>query len=72
MKLTLLGKQENAHEDGIWSAAWAPSSADTPAGLLVTGSVDESVKLWQVSGQSLSGMIREYFEKACAFLGVII
>lgn len=51
MKLTLLGKQENAHEDGVWSAAWAPTSADTPGGIVVTGSVDETVKLWQVSAR---------------------
>ncbi len=31
-----------AHEDGIWAAAWAEGAPST----LLTGSVDETVKLW--------------------------
>lgn len=40
MRLSLLNKVEDAHDDAVWSCAWA-----TPD-LLITGSVDESVKLW--------------------------
>ncbi|KAJ1460957.1 WD40-repeat-containing domain protein [Pelagophyceae sp. CCMP2097] len=35
---------ENAHEDGIWSLCW------TSRGQLVTGSVDETVKVWKAAG----------------------
>lgn len=48
MRLSLLQKLENAHEDSVWTAAWAPDG-DT----LVTGSVDESVKLWNEAGDTL-------------------
>ena len=47
MRLSLLQKQENAHDDSVWACAWAPGSNS-----LVTGSVDESVKLWQESAES--------------------
>lgn len=36
----------NAHHDSIWAATWAPATADRGA-LLITGSVDETVKLWK-------------------------
>lgn len=48
MRLSLLQQQENAHEDSVWAAAWAPDGST-----LVTGSVDESVKLWQEAGDTL-------------------
>ena len=48
MRLSLLQKQDQAHEDSVWAAAWAPGS-----NTLVTGSVDESVKLWQEAGDTL-------------------
>ncbi|GAB4815773.1 hypothetical protein N2152v2_002819 [Parachlorella kessleri] len=48
MRLSLLHRLENAHEDSVWAAAWAPTS-----NTLVTGSVDESVKLWQESADGL-------------------
>ncbi|PRW33530.1 WD repeat-containing 61 [Chlorella sorokiniana] len=48
MRLSLLQKQENAHDDSVWACAWAPGS-----NTLVTGSVDESVKLWQEAGDTL-------------------
>lgn len=48
MRLSLLQKHENAHEDSVWTAAWAPDG-----GTLVTGSVDESVKLWNEAGDTL-------------------
>ena len=50
MRLSLLSKVENAHEDSIWAAAWSPATH-----MLMTGSVDESVKMWAESavGDSL-------------------
>ena len=42
MRLSLLQKLDNAHEDSVWTAAWAPGS-----NLLITGSVDETAKVWE-------------------------
>lgn len=42
MRLHLLSKLENAHDDSLWSVTWAPGS-----NILATGSTDESVKLWE-------------------------
>lgn len=52
MRLTTLRQQADAHSDGIWSAAWVPNST-----ALLTGSVDESVKLWDDGPEALS-MVR--------------
>lgn len=41
MRLSLLHKQEGAHEDSVWTAAWVPNSNQ-----LLTGSVDETVVSW--------------------------
>jgi WD repeat-containing protein 61 len=46
MKVNSLKNVAGAHNDGIWAAAWAPATASR-AGLLITGSVDETVKLWK-------------------------
>jgi WD repeat-containing protein 61 len=48
MRLSLLHKADNAHEDSVWTVGWAPGSD-----ILVTGSVDESVKLWKQEGDGL-------------------
>lgn len=40
MRLTPKERIENSHEDAIWTASW------TPADTLITGSVDETVKVW--------------------------
>jgi WD repeat-containing protein 61 len=40
MRLTLKERVENCHEDAIWTASW------TPAETLISGSVDETVKIW--------------------------
>ena len=37
-------KAENAHEDGIWALSWSERSDR-----IMTGSVDESVKVWRAS-----------------------
>ena len=41
MRVSLLTKTEDAHEDALWCVAWKPRSS-----ALITGSVDETVKLW--------------------------
>ena len=41
--MTLTNKYEDAHEDGLWCATWVPNSSQ-----LVTGSIDESVRVWTV------------------------
>lgn len=48
MRLSLQQKLEAAHDDSVWAAHWSPTE-----NLLATGSVDESVKLWQDSGEGL-------------------
>jgi len=37
---------ENAHEDSIWTTCWLDDS-------IVTGSVDETVRVWSVEGERL-------------------
>jgi len=41
MRLSLLQKLENAHEDSVWTVQWGAGS-----NCLVTGSVDETAKIW--------------------------
>lgn len=53
MRLSLLHKGDNAHEDSIWTVAFAPGSD-----VLVTGSVDESAKLWKQEGDGLTQIHR--------------
>lgn len=45
MKLASLDSIQNAHEDSLWTAAWVRSDGDKPA-LLLTGGLDETVRLW--------------------------
>ncbi|XP_078435852.1 transducin/WD40 repeat-like superfamily protein [Wolffia australiana] len=49
MKLSGLKSVENAHDDSIWACAWVPATENRPA-LLLTGSLDESVRLWRADG----------------------
>ena len=44
MRLTRTLKLDDAHEDAVWCCAWVPGTRT-----LVTGSVDESVKVWDVA-----------------------
>jgi WD repeat-containing protein 61 len=46
MKIRSIKNLTNAHHDSIWAATWAPATAERGA-LLITGSVDETVKLWK-------------------------
>ncbi|KAL5572420.1 hypothetical protein UlMin_022017 [Ulmus minor] len=46
MKLAGLKSIENAHDESVWAATWVPATDTRPA-LLLTGSLDETVKLWK-------------------------
>ncbi|PKA48905.1 U4/U6 small nuclear ribonucleoprotein PRP4-like protein [Apostasia shenzhenica] len=46
MKLAGLKAVDNAHDESIWAAAWVPATEGRPA-LLLTGSLDETVRLWR-------------------------
>ncbi|OVA04490.1 WD40 repeat [Macleaya cordata] len=46
MKLAGLKSVENAHEESVWAVTWVPATDSRPA-LLLTGSLDETVKLWR-------------------------
>ncbi len=54
MRLTRTLKVDDAHEDAVWCCAWAPSkdgggsSGSSSTSELVTGSVDETVKVWSI------------------------
>jgi WD repeat-containing protein 61 len=37
-----------AHDEGVWATAWVPGQSQ-----LITGSVDESIKLWQTTEDKL-------------------
>ena len=62
MKLSPLAHQADAHDDGAWAVAWCKSSDGDD--LLLTGSVDESVRSWRATGDGLE-MVHEY-QGACA------
>ncbi|KAJ9532847.1 hypothetical protein QJQ45_010870 [Haematococcus lacustris] len=47
-RLTTLHKVQDAHDQGVWSASWVPGS-----NRLLTGSVDENVKVWDDTAESL-------------------
>ncbi|XP_047309194.1 WD repeat-containing protein VIP3 [Impatiens glandulifera] len=46
MKLAGIKSVENAHDESIWAATWIPAT-ETRSSLLLTGSLDETVKLWR-------------------------
>lgn len=52
MKLVWLRSLETAHQDCVWACTWVPAS-DKSSGLLLTGSLDETVKLWNPEDLSL-------------------
>jgi WD repeat-containing protein 61 len=54
MRLTRQLKVEDAHDDAVWCCAWVPG--DGPhGGDLITGSVDEAVKVWRPPPAGESG-----------------
>ena len=46
MKLAGLKSIDDAHDESVWAVTWVPATEARPA-LLLTGSLDESVRLWQ-------------------------
>ncbi|KAF8393583.1 hypothetical protein HHK36_021827 [Tetracentron sinense] len=54
MKLAGLKSVDNAHEESIWAVTWVPATDARPA-LLLTGSLDETVKLWRPDELVLEG-----------------
>ncbi|XP_010248135.2 PREDICTED: WD repeat-containing protein VIP3-like [Nelumbo nucifera] len=54
MKLAGLKSIENAHEESVWAVTWVPATDARPA-LLLTGSLDETVKLWRPDELVLEG-----------------
>ncbi|KAD1072737.1 hypothetical protein E3N88_43331 [Mikania micrantha] len=52
MKLAWLRSLETAHQDCVWACTWVPATDKSP-GLLLTGSLDETVKLWNPEDLSL-------------------
>ena len=46
MKLAGIKSVENAHDDSVWAVTWVPATAARPP-LLLTGSLDETVRLWR-------------------------
>ena len=59
--LSRVAVQKGAHADGVWSLAWsAPPSGGEP--LLLSGSVDETVKAWRVDADGGVGLaaVEEY------------
>ena len=59
MKLSPLAHQTSAHADAVWSVAWCPTGDDDGGDLLLTGSVDESVKSWRATAEGLE-MVHDY------------
>ena len=61
MRLTRTLKVDDAHEDAVWCCAWAPSksgggkSSNSNNYELVTGSVDETVKVWSIDRSGGAG-----------------
>ena len=45
MKLAGLKSVDNAHDDSVWAVAWVPATSSRSP-LLLTGSLDETVRLW--------------------------
>jgi WD repeat-containing protein 61 len=46
MKLAGIKSVDNAHDDSVWAVTWAPATATRPP-LLLTGSLDETVRVWK-------------------------
>ena len=55
MRVQLVQKVENAHDDSIWTVAWSGESNN-----LITGSVDEHVKIWKEEGETVEDVRLEH------------
>jgi WD repeat-containing protein 61 len=67
MRVQLIHKLENAHEDSIWAVAFVPGEG----GLLATGSVDESVQLWKEEGAQQEVALGQVHTMAGVSLGAV-
>ena len=63
--MSLLHKQEDAHEDALWCVAWRPGGKS-----FITGSVDETVKVWSL-GESDDTLLDSSHTYTGHTLGVI-
>ena len=75
VKLSRLAVHANAHEDGVWSLAWAaPQGAGGAGGVaatLLSGSVDETVKAWRVDSGEGGDALAAVEEYTGHVLGVV-
>lgn len=55
-----------AHDEGIWSAAWIPGTSQ-----LLTGSVDEKVKVWEETQEGLR-MVHTYEGHTLGVVSVVV
>lgn len=64
--------QKAAHAESVWACAWTEPSPDGGAPLLLTGSLDETVRAWRVDGDAgqLSA-VEEWSGDAVSVLGVV-
>ncbi|XP_028777395.1 WD repeat-containing protein VIP3 [Neltuma alba] len=46
MKLAALKSVDNAHDESVWAVTWVPATSSRSP-LLLTGSLDETVRLWR-------------------------
>ena len=67
MRVQLIHKLENAHEDSIWAVAFVPGQS----GLLATGSVDERVQLWKEEGTQEDVALNQVHTMAGVSLGAV-
>ncbi|MEW5297899.1 MAG: hypothetical protein WDW38_003805 [Sanguina aurantia] len=65
MRLSTLHKVA-AHDEGIWSAAWIPGTSQ-----LLTGSVDEKVKVWEETQEGLR-MVHTYEGHTLGVVSVVV
>lgn len=65
-RLTLSHKKEDAHDDAIWCSTWVPNSS-----ALISGSVDESVKIWTILDEQQPEVMEESHTYVGHTLGVV-
>ena len=66
VRLDLLHRKSDAHEEGVWSSAWVPGR-----NLLLTGSVDESVKVWEDASDQIK-MVHTYQGHVLGVVSVVV